>query len=952
MCRGSLTLALLASVIAAAAPSSSAATLFDPALTFRVLRTNHFRIYFHQGEDRLAARLATIAEQTWGVLQRPLATRPPPLTHVVIADQTELANGYATPLPYNTIVIFPTAPPGAEFATDDWLRLVFTHEFTHIVHLDRSESWARVLRSVFGRTLPAFPNLFLPTWQIEGLATYEESAITGEGRLHAGDFRAIVDVAARQGALEPLDRVNGGLTDWPSGTAAYAYGLGFHQYLAERFGPESLGALTNATSGRLPYTTAPVFRKIFGESLGSLWRGYEASVAAAAGPESLDSGTVQLTRHGFISAAPRFDRESGQLVYTKRTPDAFPSLERFDPATGVASHLTTRYFGSTTAPGRDSLYFDQLEIRRNVALESDLYAWSRDTRRVRRLTTGARLRDPDVSPDGRTLVAVRERLGQRELVTLAVSRPDSPTSLVAEEDTQFNGPRWSPDGRSIVAERHRLGHDPEIVLVDVASRTLRPIASVDGVRIVMPTWRPDGAAIIAAAAPGDRPFNLYEFSTTTDDVRQLTHSSSGAIWPDVSPDGGTIVFAGYTIAGYDIFSIPYPGDPPVVHLAAASAGNPPAEAARGESRLPAAYSPWETLKPVAWEPIVESEGDQLRIGAATGGRDVLGYHVYATGATWLAAAPQDAIRPNGATPDWFASYAYDRWRPTVFAAASSETSFFAGPATAQGTPSAATRRQRQLEGGVLLPIVRARSSHAAWLSALRSIDDYSTVDGALRRERTSIRAAWRSTTAKSYGYAISLEDGVAAGGTAEFVRRALGASDDATIVTGDVRAYLPGLKRHHVLAARLAAGASTGDPIAGRTFVLGGASPDGSVIDFGSGAISLMRGFGGSTFAGTRVALVNADYRWPIARPQRGVGTWPLFLHTVHAAAFADAGHAWTRRFDAAAIKTAVGAELSFDLVAGYSFPFTATAGVAWGHDGSGTVRGGATSYFRIGRAF
>ena len=64
-------------------------------------------------------------------------------------------------------------------------------------------------------------------------------------------------------------------------------------------------------------------------------------------------------------------------------------------------------------------------------------------------------------------------------------------------------------------------------------------------------------------------------------------------------------------------------------------------------------------------------------------------------------------------------------------------------------------------------------------------------------------------------------------------------------------------------------------------------------------------------FAGSRVALVNADYRWPIARPQRGVGTWPVFLHTVHAAVFADAGHAWTRTFDAGAIKYSAGAELS-----------------------------------------
>src|SRR5262249_11887720 len=155
------------------------------------------------------------------------------------ADQTELPNAYATPLPYDTIVIYPTWPLGAEFDVDDWLRLVFTHEFTHIVHLDRSESWARVVRGVFGRTFYAFPNLFLPTWQIEGLATYQESALTGEGRLYEGEFLALVDEAARQRSLLALDRVNGGLTDWPGGNAAYAYGAAFHEYLADTYGAET-----------------------------------------------------------------------------------------------------------------------------------------------------------------------------------------------------------------------------------------------------------------------------------------------------------------------------------------------------------------------------------------------------------------------------------------------------------------------------------------------------------------------------------------------------------------------------------------------------------------------------------------------------------------------------------------------------------------------------------------
>jgi hypothetical protein len=150
----------------------------------------------------------------------------------------------------------------------------------------------------------------------------------------------------------------------------------------------------------------------------------------------------------------------------------------------------------------------------------------------------------------------------------------------------------------------------------------------------------------------------------------------------------------------------------------------------------------------------------------------------------------------------------------------------------------------------------------------------------------------------------------------------------------------------------VAGGASAGDPTVGRTFLLGGTSAGASVVDFESRAFSLLRGFANNTFAGSHVALVNAEYRWPIARPQRGAGTWPIFVHSIHGALFTDAGHTWTRTFNADAIKTSAGAQVSADIIAGYFAPFTATAGAAWGHDGSGVAADRITAYFRIGKAF
>ena len=351
-------------------------------------------------------------------------------------------------------------------------------------------------------------------------------------------------------------------------------------------------------------------------------------------------------------------------------------------------------------------------------------------------------------------------------------------------------------------------------------------------------------------------------------------------------------------------------------------------------------------------PVVEFDSTQLRIGAATGGVDVLGYHAYSASATWLVSGPADAAKPSAATPDWNIYYAYDRWRPTLWISASNATSFFSGPATDAGTPTAATLGERQVEAGVLFPIRHVRVSHVALFSMLSAVDDYTLAQGHLSRDRAAVRGAWATTTAHLYGYSVSPEGGVTIGVTAESVPRALGSFADATAFTADARVYVPGIAPHHVLAVRVAGGASTGDPDIRRTFHLGGTAPAGGVIDFGRDAISLLRGFSTNTFAGSHVALINADYRFPIARPQRGHGTWPLFLHTVHATVFADAGHAWTRAFRTDAIKTSVGAELSARVVAAYFFPFTLTAGAAWGHDRTHTVADRATIYARIGYAF
>jgi hypothetical protein len=976
-------ISLLAAVLWAA--PLGAASRFDPALRFRTLATEHFVIYFHRGEERIATRLAAIAEETYRTLQAPLGAPLQKRTHVVLVDQGDLANGWAYPLPYNTIMVTASWPPGSEFIghTDDWLRLVFTHEFVHIVHLDRSGGWAKVVRRLFGRTPLAFPNLLLPLWQIEGLATYEESVVTGTGRLAAGDFRSIEREAARARALEPIDRVNGGLTSWPNGLAPYAYGLGFHEYLAATYGAETLAALADRTARSLPFLGAHAFGRVYGKSLGTLWDEYQDGlIASSAAAPSSSPEPARVTRHGFTVVGPRFlPALSGvegpspcascpvEIVYSVRTPHGFPALNAVHLDGSGSRQIATRYLGSTIGVGVDVLVFDQQELHRTVGLYSDLYALDRSSGSVRRLTSGARLLDPDLSPDGTTIVAVREGLGKRDLVTVRL-KPDTTTvketktdveTLISEPDTQFNAPRWSPDGRSIAVERHRLDGTSEVVIVVAASGAVRVIASDPAIRFVTPAWRPDGQALVAAAARHGEPFNLYELDVVPSSAgaRQLTATTGGATWPDVSPDGSTIVYVGYTIDGFDLFTIPYPtlNVGPTFRSDAAANDDARAKArayigdtstnSDGQSML-RSYTPLPTLAPTSWEPLIETGGDQLRIGGAISGVDVLGYHAYAASATWLVDRPAIAAPVTRARPDWEVAYAYDRWQPTLFLSASKDTSF-ARVDDAGGIVSVVSH---QLEAGILVPFRRVRISHQALAAVVRTVDDYGFPDASVALNRTAARAGWATSSARFYGFSVSPEHGVTGGATAEIMPEALGANAAASALTGDFRAYLPGARQHHVAALRVAGGVATGEPTIRRTFVLGGSASNPSVLDFDSDAFSLLRGFEANAFAGSRIAVMNAEYRWPLARPERGFRTWPVFLHTVHAALFADAGHTWSRQFRAQDVKASAGAELSADLVVGYSLRMTLTAGGAWGRDGARGGNDAATAYVRIGRAF
>ena len=918
----------LAAAIALSSPAF-ASSRYDPRLRFRTISTPRFDIHYHQGEDDQARRLAVIAEAVAKELDASLGP-PSGRVQVILVAQSDLSNGWATPLPYNTIEITAAAPPASSTIgnTSDWLRMVFTHEYTHIVHLSRGRGWIGGLRRGFGRMPLLFPNLYLPVWQIEGIATYQESASTGQGRVRDTSFRAILDVAAGTSRFDPIDRVNGGLVDWPGGNAPYLYGSFFHEYLAKKYGPSTLQRLTDETAGRIPYLGSRAFKQVFGRSLGDLWKDYES--ASGRPTPAMSPSVSRVTHHGFVVSRARTGPD-GRVYYSVVNPHGFPAMMALSPGAAEPIKIANRYLGGEFGFAQSSIVFDQIEVENQVGLQSDLYAVGLAGGRVRRLTRGLRVGDPDVSAAG-TVVCTIQQADRRDLALIDLrgdQDASDPQVLLSEPGVNFASPRGSADGRWIAAERGR----DEIVIVDASTRRIaRKIVSSDGARLANPAWASNDTLMFISDRAGTG-FQVYRIDLPTQSAAMLEGAGPDTRAPEMSRDGRLLYFVGYTNEGFDVFSVPA-DDARWTEVASVFAVSvPPADVAvsqpAAEQPPSRSYSPWATIAPRFWTPAIYTDNDEWMIGAATGSEDALGRHVYAVQAAWTTSRGR---------PDWQVAYVYDRWWPTIFANYADDTDPF----------RTAEIRTREVNAGVLLPFRRIRWTQTL-LGAVHSSNDELECASCQPADvtRRSLRTGWRVSAARGYGYSISLEDGWSATTAFEFTREAWGSAGNGGAANVDLRGYVPVIPRHAVVAMRAAGATTWGDASVRRIFSASGYDAQTGGFRFGSDAIGLVRGVHDDEVIGRHAAVVNLDYRLPLMRIDRGWGTVPAFARVIHGAVFADIGHAWNEDFDASDAIVSIGAELSLDAVIGFRLPLTFTAGAAWVSQDRG-----ASVFGRIGRAF
>ncbi len=881
------------------------------------IETEHFRVHFTRPLEAEARRGAVNAERAFAQLATELQP-PRGKVDLVIADNVDYVNGYATPYPSNRIVVFahpPVDAPGLR-NYDDWSALVITHELAHIFHLDRAGGFWRVGRSIFGRHPALFPNAFLPAWVIEGLAVYYESRITGAGRLEGAEHYMVARAAAEAGRVPRLGELSRSTSRFPGGETVYTYGGFVFDHLSRTRGPQTVGRFVDVTSSALfPLGLNARAKKAFGISFDNAWQQWSDSLTLIAGgaAEPLPAWS-ELTSEGRYAAFPRWigDTAIMYVASTGREVTAAYSVT----LDGRITRRGRRNGLGANVPLRDGgILFSQPDYTDPFHVRNDLYV-DRSGRETR-LTHGARVSAADARGDG-AIVAVQGIPGSTRLVRVSIDGRAITPITAGDGENQWGEPRWSPGGDEIAAIRVKRGGVSELVVLDTLGN-VHAVRVSERAIVASPSWGQSGTIFYTSNRTGATQAYISGYSGRNSAARpgqavRLSDASTGLLNPEPSPGGEKLAALHFRHDGYHIGVAPLPrlasGHRELDDVASPRAGClncrlaarivPPVSLTELGPARP--YSAWQSLVPRYWEPLFEGTTETGSLfGAATSGNDIVGRHSYYVQA-------QHNVKYH--ETHGFAAYQYGGFGQP-FLNFSAEQTWEHFPVFSQERKEVGDLAREARIFGLSATFSRPRLRTFATFSTGGEIETraYETNPGTLigrlpalfgeRRSYPSVFASGSWSNAKRPSLSISREDGVGLSATTRqrWERGNAGSASRSLVgVAGGYRSLdLPGFA-HHVIAARAAAGIA--DDRAISAFSAGGLS--GSTlevlagVDVGNERRTFgVRGFPPSAEQGIRAFAGSLEYRAPIAAPSRRIPYVPLLFDRISAAAFADAGRAY-----------------------------------------------------------
>ncbi|MFQ5559938.1 MAG: peptidase S9, partial [Nitrospinota bacterium] len=874
----------------------------DGRFRFSTVETDHFTIHFHQGLERLARRTGHLAEVYHSVLTDIFRWTPKEKTQIVLLDNSDFSNASATIIPYNMIRIR-TVPPSIDSTLgeyDDWLKELIVHEYTHILTLDSARGYSKALRYIFGKPLPVFsdifslagaltitpPKFFLPSWWKEGIATWAETEFTDAGRGKSSWFEMIFRTAVFEDALPGIDEINGESPDWPAGKMPYIFGLALFKYVSDVYGHGGPGELSYSHSGRYPYFLHPLPPDSFpGKTYTSLYREmvFDLKKAQKKQIEKIKerplSDVQVLPAQGEFLLYPGISSDGKHIAVTRNDPKSHKAvvlLRRDGTPAGVSFDRDLSSNSLSWSGDGKRIFFSQGDVVNGFNIYEDIFSFTLKEGKVRAVTKGLRVKDPDVRPVGEkkgnpVFAAVAGRRGGQNLVLVEKDLADSEyraNPLTNYSESRVANPRWSPDGRFIAYEMRGNKSHGGIHIYDFEKRT-DAVAYEGKFSLAHPVWSPDGAYVVFVSDETGV-FNLFALRVKDKKLYQVTNVTGGIFHPHISPEGNEILFSTYHAGGMKIGKMSFtpeqwwetPG--PVIQKTWKGSKEESKTQARineallsSESRFVVdeeslrPYSPMRTLLPRFWIPSLIEDHTGLGGGFFTAGSDAVGYNSYFLRAEYV---------PESGNVYYDAAYKLDSFYPSFIFSSSAlpvrYTSFFTDDYYEVNKSSSLQ---------IVVPLNRIDSNYSFTLgyhfqeqSALSPLTN-NRFQGlsVFQGTRDNIFLGLGFSNVEKYPYSISFEKGRSLLMLYRYFSSRLRSGQDSREYILSYEEFLPSpfLLKNHAFQFRLKVAASEGEQTAQHSFQIGG---------HGGESVFSLRGYPPRSFRGQYLATASLEYRFPI----------------------------------------------------------------------------------------
>lgn len=554
--------------------STGEAAFYDPQYDVRTVKTEHFYIHYPRQVAPVAKDLLEIVEPIHVTLSEKYNWKPAGRTHVVLVDKTDSANGMATVIPANYLLLYVT-PPDADSSLDhykNYLELLFIHEYTHIIHIDQHYRVADPFHWIFGKVVA--PNGLTPGWMREGIAAYEETVQTGAGRGNGSYSEMLVRTNILENTFPKIDEVAGLSLKWPGSNSQYVYGVKFFMWLADKYGEDRITKYTEEyASGLWLFSLNNKARRVWGKSFYQLWDEWQQDLVAKYTPERERLSSEGLTpledllSHEDQMGYPLPHPSGEGYAYVRLSTDEENKVIVDRP--GVKPVTLKRTANGQLAFSRDNA--SQLAYSATAGVESfhafsEVFVYDFTKNNIRRLSEKGELKkslrasDPDFAPmDGgkRWIVMVRTELGTDNLYVFDMATRKGYYLTDAAKYTQFSNPRFSPDGETIAVSRRENNGNRDIVLFTKTGQFIRNLTE-DAASDNHPAWSPNGRYVyFTSDKTGIN--NIHRVEMTGGAAARVTNVLTGVFQPQIAPDGRSMLVSHYRSQGFDLKRISLDG---------------------------------------------------------------------------------------------------------------------------------------------------------------------------------------------------------------------------------------------------------------------------------------------------------------------------------------------------------------------------------------------------------